>query len=198
MTIAMFGIGEDVVRRGLKRTLPCKLDREELTDIAIARAKKEALRDQLDADLDAEKKKRQQQINEVEAEIKLQGRELHTGEQERVVLCNEVFRKGVDGAGYIHVVRLDTNSEVEKRPANAQEAQRYLPAVETVGGGNPTILDQAKARQKAGSPGFDPLAPVTESKPAAEAKPEGDVVEIGEDGKPVKAKKGGGKKKGAK
>lgn len=115
----------DVLRRHLKRALPVKLTRDEQTDIAIATSKKRLNVKQLEQDLDAEKKRRQGQINEMQREIDTSDRELATGEQERIVECNEVFRDGM-----VFVVRTDTWEEFESRPATAQEAQRSLPAVE--------------------------------------------------------------------
>jgi hypothetical protein len=141
----------DVIRRHIKRTLPVKLGRDELTDIAIVAARKRRQLRELEADLGAEKKKRQQQIDELQREIDVHDRELDTEEQERVVTCNEVFRDGL-----VWTIRTDTNDEFESRPATAQEAQRYLPAMESalqVGPAAP-LLDKAaaaQAREDAGS-----------------------------------------------
>lgn len=137
---------EDVVQRHLKRVLPCKLDREELTDIAIDAAKKRRRLRELEADLDAEKKRRKQQIDELQTELNTHDRELDTEEQDRVVLCDLVFRGGM-----VYTRRRDSGEEFESRPATAQEAQRFLPAVEnTLGGSLPSsapLLDQAAAAQ---------------------------------------------------
>jgi hypothetical protein len=136
---------EDVVRRGVKRELPCKMTDEEFTRVARQRAAKEAERTQLETDLAREKKKRQDQIGELDDEIGKMGRELHTGEQERTVPCNDVFRRAFDGTGWIHTLRMDTFDEVERRPATAHETQRYLP---TVDGGDGNIIDQAETAQR--------------------------------------------------
>lgn len=136
----------DVIRRHLKRTLPVRLSREEMTTIAIDAAKKRRRLRELEADLDAEKKRRKQQIDELQTEIDTHDRELDTGEQDRVVLCDEIFRSGT-----VYIRRSDTLDEIEPRPATAQEAQRYLPAVESAfapGPGAP-LLDQAVAAQAA-------------------------------------------------
>lgn len=135
---------DDVVRRNIPRELPCKLTDEEFTRIAKTRAQKEAERDELEDDLQREKKKRTDQIDAIEDEIGKMGRELRTGEQERTVKCNEVFRKLDDGTGWIFVIRQDTFAEVERRPATAHETQRYLPSADGTG----SLLDQAAARQK--------------------------------------------------
>lgn len=136
---------EDVVRRNVKRELPCKLTDEELLRVARQRATKEAEKAQLEADLAKEIKRRKDQIAELADEIQKQGRELHTGEQDRTVPCNEVFRRALDGTGWIHTIRMDTFDEVERRPATAHETQRYLPAVEGHGVG---LLDQARTAQQ--------------------------------------------------
>jgi hypothetical protein len=110
-------------------------------------AKKRRMLKQLEADLDAEKQKRNQQIKELQREIDTHDRELDTEQQERVVLCDEIFR-----AGTVYVRRSDTLEEFEPRPATAQEAQRYLPAVESTLHTLPSsapLLDQAAAAQGA-------------------------------------------------
>lgn len=137
---------DDVIRRNIPRELPCKLTDEEFTRIARQRATKEAERDELVDDLAREKKKRQDQIDDIDDEISKMGRELHTGFQERTIKCVEIFRKGPDGVGYVHTMRTDTFDEVERRPATAHETQRHLPAVD--GGGTVGILDKARERQR--------------------------------------------------
>lgn len=136
----------DELRRHLKRTLPVKLTREEQTDIAIAASKKRMAVKQLEKDLDDEKKRRQAQINELQREVDVSDRELASGWQDRIVSCSEIFR-----AGMVLTVRTDEWEIIEQRPATAQEAQRFLPAVEAVptnGAGAP-LLDQAAAAQQA-------------------------------------------------
>lgn len=176
-----FTHNEDVVRRGVPRELHCKLTDEEFTRIAKTRAQKEAERDELEADLAKEKKKRQDQIDEVEDEVGKMGRELRTGEQERTVKCNELFRKHEDNTGWIYVIRLDTFAEVERRPANAHEMQRYLP-METGAAKPAGLLDQASKAQRTAQ---DPT-------PEGADVPSGD--EAGDDdadgeGKPKRGKK---------
>jgi hypothetical protein len=176
---------DDVVRRNLPRELPCKLDDAEFTRIAKTRAQKEAERDELEDDLSREKKKRTEQINDLNDEIAKMGRELRTGEQERTVKCNEVFRKLEDGTGWIFVIRQDTFSEVERRPATAHETQRYLPSLD---GGS--LLDQAARKQRSAQdekPAAD--ASSSDDVPADDAETDGESTD--EDDAP---KKRGGKK----
>lgn len=135
---------EDVVRRNVKRELPCKLTEAEFTRISRQRVAKEAELAQLQADLAKEQKKRKDQIEEVSDEVAKMGRELHTEHQDRTVPCNDVFRRADDGTGWIHTVRLDTYDEVERRPATAHETQRYLPSVD-----GPGIIDKARTAQQA-------------------------------------------------
>lgn len=144
----------DVIRRNIPRELPCKLTEEEFTRIARQRATKEAERDELSDDLAREKKKRQDQIDGIDDEIGKMGRELHTGYQDRTVKCFEVFRKGVDGVGYVHTIRGDTLDEVERRPATAHETQRHLPSTDGVG-----ILDVARERQRSAQDDHDDDVP---------------------------------------
>lgn len=140
---------DDVIRRNIPRELPCKLNDEEFTRISRSRVAKEAERDELVDDLQREKKKRQDQIDDVEDLIAKMGRELHTGYQERTIKCIEVFRKGADGVGYVHTLRTDTWAEVERRPATAFETQRHLKVVdEAPSNGAGGILDEARARQR--------------------------------------------------
>lgn len=68
------------------------------------------------------------------------------------MLCNEVFRRAVDGTGWVHTIRTDTGKEVERRPATPTEAQRYLPGVEATGPAGP-LLEQALAAQGRGGRG---------------------------------------------
>jgi hypothetical protein len=145
-TIYASPVTEDVVRRGIKRDLPCRLTEPEFMRISKQRVAKEAELTQLQADLVRETKKRKDQIGELEDEIAKMGRELHTEHQDRIVPCNDVFRRDpIDGTGWIHTIRLDTFEEVERKPATAHETQRYLPAIDGPGAG---ILDQARAKQK--------------------------------------------------
>jgi hypothetical protein len=136
---------DDVVRRGIKRILPCKLTESEFMEVAKKRVAREALLIQCAADLQRETKKRKDQIAELEEEIAKMGRELHTESEDRTVLCNDVFRRGEDGTGYVHTIRLDTNEEVEKRPATPGETQRYLPTLDATPSGS--VLDQARSAQ---------------------------------------------------
>ncbi len=187
-------VDQDVVRRNVKRELPCKLTEAEFTRISRQRVAKEAEHAQLEGDLAREKKKRQDQIDEIEDEIAKMGRELHTEHQDRTVPCNDVFRRADDGTGWIHTIRMDTYDEVERRPATAHETQRYLP---TIDGGSNGILDQSRAAQRSAQ---------VETAPTEDATPEGDDVppdaggdegdEPDTDDAPTKAKKRSGKAKG--
>ncbi len=158
----------DVVRRHVARELYCKLTEEEFVRISRTRVNKEAERDQLVDDMDDEVKKRKTQIKELDDEIGKMGRELRTGEQERTVKCNEVFHRAPDGVGWIVVLRLDNNLEVERRPANAHETQRYLPSME---GG---ILDEATRRQRSAQDEPSDVPPEGDA-------PEADETSDGED-----------------
>lgn len=140
---------DDVVRRNIPRELYCKLAEDEFVRISRTRVNKEAERDQLIDDLDQETKRRKDQIKELNDEIGKMGRELRTGEQERTVKCNEVFRKHDDGTGWIYVIRLDTSDEVERRPATAHETQRYLPSMDGGGGGGGLLARASKAQRSA-------------------------------------------------
>jgi hypothetical protein len=110
-------------------------------------------------DLDDEKSKRNQQIKELQKEIDTHDRELDTEQQDRVVLCDEIFR-----AGTVYVLRTGTGEEFEPRPATAQATQRYLPAVETTLHTLPTdrgaapLLDQVAAAQAHVAPDDAPEA----------------------------------------
>ena len=172
----------DVLRRYLKRNLPVKLTREEQTDIAIAAAKQRLEIKQLEGDLDAEKKRRQAQINEKQREVDVKDRELATGEQERIVSCDEIFRDGM-----VFVVRTDTWEEFESRPATAQEAQKFLPGVESTLNTSPTdraapLLDQAAAAQGKAPANDDAAAAEPDGGADAEAGDDQDDPESEDDG----------------
>lgn len=191
---------EDVVKRGIKRELPCKLADEEFTRIAKQRATKEAERDELEGDLAKETRKRKDQIKELDDEIGKMGRELRTGYQDRTVTCQDVFRRAEDGTGWIHTIRLDTHDEVERRPATAHETQRYLPTIE--GSFGTGILADAAAKQVAAAERSAAPGPDESDVPSDDAgddvTEEGDAEQDGEgettDGKPA-SKRGGRKGK---
>jgi hypothetical protein len=174
---------DDVIRRNILREQPCKLTDEEFARVARQRALKEAERDELEEDLAREKKKRQDQIDDLEDEIGKMGQELRTGYQDRTVKCIEVFRKGADGVGYVHLLRTDTWAEVERRAANAHETQRHLKGVdEQPGTGG--VLEEARKRQRSAQSEASDVPPTeaasdvpassessTEAKDDAEDKP---------------------------
>lgn len=170
---------DDIVRRNLKRELPCKLTTEEFLRISKERVAKEAELGQLQDDLARETKKRKEQIEELSDEIEKKGRELHLEQQDRTVLCNEIFRRGSDGTGWIHTIRLDTFDEVERRPATAHETQRYLPNVEGPGA-NPSILDKARERQRSAQP--DDGSDIPGDAPAEGDAPAGEEEGAAEEG----------------
>lgn len=180
----------DIVRRGIPRELHCKLEDDELLRIARTRTNKEAERDQLLAEMADEVASRKAQIKKIEDEIGKMGRELRTGEQERTVKCNEVFRKHDDGTGWIYVIRLDTYNEVERRPASAHETQRYLPSLD--GASSTGLLAQAASAQRSAQPETAPTD-AGDDVPADESDDDDD--EDSDDGadasKPKRRKKGG-------
>ncbi len=162
-------IDGDVIRRGIKRTLPCKLTEREFMQIAKTRVDKEALLLQLEADLAREQKKRKDQIAELEDEIGKMGHELHTGEQDRTVDCLDVFRRADDGTGWVHTLRINkaddgakTTEEVERRPATPSETQRHLPGVDGEPVHRAAPVDQAGA-QAADGAAADPDAEAEDS-----------------------------------
>lgn len=178
---------DDVVRRGIPRELHCKLEDDELLRIARTRTNKEAERNQLMLDMKDEVDRRKAQIKALDDEISKMGRELRTGEQERTVKCNEVFRKHDDNTGWIYVIRLDTFDEVERRPATAHETQRYLPSLDAAGGGN-GLLAQATAVQRSAQD----APPAVESDGEDVPTDEGEADDEGDDGE--KRSKRNGKK----
>lgn len=164
--------GADVMKRGVKRTLPCTLTEREFMAIAKQRVDKEALLDQVVEDFDKLKSKHKSQLEELEGEIGKMRRELHTGEQDRTVPCVEIFVRGLDGAGYVQTLRMDVlaqvyavargdgmshaeaadlardKARVEQRPATPTETQRHLPDIDGAAADrNAPLLDQAAAAQ---------------------------------------------------
>lgn len=131
----------NVIQRGIKRTLPCRITEAEFNQIAKQRVDKEALREQVVADFDRLKSKHKASIEEFDAEIRQAGKELHTGEQDRIVICTSLFRRADDGAGWVDVMRTDTGEVIEQRPCTPAEAQRFLPGVEGSAPSDGPILD---------------------------------------------------------
>lgn len=168
-------IDGDIVRRGIKRTLPCDLTEAEFLRIARQRVDKEALLDQVVEDFDKIKAKHKSAVDELQGEIDKARQELHTGQQDRTVLCVEVFRRDDGGSGWVDTLRMDVltaaygaaialaatpdearrgaaeQARVEFRPATPTEAQRYLPGVEgyavDAAASKGPLLDQAAAAQ---------------------------------------------------
>lgn len=184
----------DIINRGIKRTLPCKMDDVELLKLALQRADKAALRLQVIADFDKLKAKHKAQIEEMDADIAKADREIHAREQDRVVICTSVFHRDASGSGFVHFYRNDTDTIVEERPCTVGEAQSHLPAMDgPVPKGGP-ILDRAPALHvvdeddgTAGAPDDD----VTDIDALARQAAEEDA--IADDAKP--AKRGRGKAK---
>lgn len=152
-TMTTFATAEDIVRRGIRKTLPVKLTEPEFTAIArVFAAKMREIR-QLEADFEEEKEKRKAQIKEIADEVKKMSQELDSGQQDRSVPCNEVFRRerderGVE-TGFIFMIRQDTMAVVEKNPASPSQMQRYLPGTEPAPANDKSrsVLDDARARQ---------------------------------------------------
>lgn len=187
----------DIITRGLKRTLPCKMDDVELLKLALQRADKAALRKQVQADFDKLKAKHKAQIDELDAEIDKADVELHAREQDRVVICTSVFHRDASGSGFVYFYRNDIDAKFDERPCTVAEAQRYLPGVEgELPKGGP-ILDRAPALHvvdeddgTAGAPGDD----VTDIDELARQAglTEDDLIPTGEKSA-KRGRKGGGK-----
>lgn len=171
---------DDVVRRNVKRELACKLTTED--EIRISKTmvmKKRELR-VLETDLETEKKKRKDQIDDLADEVARMESDLDRGAEDRTVPCNDVFRRGDDGTGWIHTIRLDTHEVVERKAASAHETQRYLPNVDGFAPPVPSgsILEDALAKQKSAEQSTD-----------AEDDVPGDDDEEGDGEKPAKKPK---------
>lgn len=146
---------EDVIRRAIKRELPCKLTDEEMLRIARERVAREAEVAKLKAEAKLDAERRKAQIGDIEDEIAKKGVELHTEHQDRTIPCDEIFRRDIEGGGWVHTIRRDTGAEVERRPATAHEMQRHLPGTET---GNVGLLEEARSKQVTDELGKDPYS----------------------------------------
>lgn len=187
----------EIVKRNVKRTLPCKLTDEELLRIARMRTTKENEHDQLVSDADLDAKKRKTQIKEYADEILAMRRELHSGYQDRTILTNEAFEKDPQGNCWIVVYRLDTGEPTGERwPASAAEMQRHLPMEEASG----NLLDQANKAKRSAQPETAPEADVPSDLPEGEDDVpdddgDGDDEDDADDDKPAGKKRGGKKGK---
>jgi hypothetical protein len=142
----------DIIEGGVKRELPCKLTDEEELRIARQMVALKAELAEREAKWDIQAKKHKQEVSEVERAIAKMERELHTGQQDRVVICNRVFQRNASGGGDEVLIRLDPahqlpsdTREVQRIPASASVMQRFLPFVS---GGN-SLIDDANAQQAA-------------------------------------------------
>jgi NifB/MoaA-like Fe-S oxidoreductase len=122
--VANISTTEDIVKRGIKRELPCKLTDQEELEIARRKASAEAELEEVQADFDDAKNEWKSRLEEVEKRIALMGAELRTGEQKRVIDCYERFV-----AGTIETVRTDNGMVIDRRAASLADTQRALPTV---------------------------------------------------------------------
>lgn len=113
-----------IIATDIKRELPCKLDEQQLLEVAIDKAKAEAELDEIKDDFRDVKEQWNERIEEVEKRISQMGAELRTRERKRVVLCHE---RVVAETRMVEVVREDTLEVVDRRPANLFEAGKVLP-----------------------------------------------------------------------
>lgn len=145
----------DIIERGVKRELPCKLTDEEELRIARQMVTLKAELNEREGEWDLKAKKHKQEVAETERAIAKMERELHTGQQDRVVICNRVFERNVSGGGDEVLIRLDPahqlpgeTREVQRIPASASIMQRFLPFVGDAHS-NGSVLDDARAQQAA-------------------------------------------------
>lgn len=145
----------DIIERGVKRELPCKLTDEEELRIARQMVALKAELAEREGEWDLKAKKHKQEVAETERAIAKMERELHTGQQDRVVICNRVFERNASGGGDEVLIRLDPahqlpgdTREVQRIPASASIMQRFLPFVGDAHGGG-SVLDDARAQQAA-------------------------------------------------
>lgn len=160
---------EDVVKRGIKRELPCKLTDQQELDIARRKAQAEAELEELQDDFNDVKEEWKTRLDEVEKRIAVMGAELRSGEQKRVIDCYERFVNGT-----IETVRSDNGMVIDRRAASLADTQRALPG---------TVKDEAAAQAA------DAAKAQRDSN--VEEDEEGDVVAPAGDGK----KNGKGKRK---
>lgn len=178
---------DSVIQRGLKRTLPCKLTEHEFVLIAKQRVDEEALRDQVVADFDRLKAKHKAQLEEMDAKITKARGELHSGHQDRTVICTSAFMSHADGSSWVITYRTDTGAVVEQRPATPAEAQRHLPGVDGPAPLGGPILDRAPRMHVVSDEPDDGVGDVTNIDELGEQAAAED--DEGDDDKP-KAKRG--------
>lgn len=195
----------DIIEGGVKRELPCKLTDEEELRIARQMVALKAGLNESEAKWEIEAKKHKQAVAEVERAISKMERELHTGQQDRVVICNRVFQRNSSGGGDEVLVRLDPahqlpsdTREVQRIPASASVMQRFLPFVQ---GGN-GLLDDARAQQQAAEqrsaaeqdvPSDVPADAPSEGEGTDESTPANSDTPPDDDDKPKRNGKKGGK-----
>lgn len=145
----------DIIERGVKRELPCKLTDEEELRIARQMVALKAELNEREAAWDLKAKKHKQDVSDTERQIAKMERELHTGQQDRVVICNRIFERNAAGGGDEVLVRLDPahqlpgdTREVQRIPASASVMQKFLPFIDQATG-NGSVLDDARAQQAA-------------------------------------------------
>lgn len=157
---------QDFYARHQKLVLAVDLEQHEIAALAIERAKEEGKLAEMEALAKEKAKDNKDAVERQRSIVAKMGDDISRQKQDRVVLCDQIFRKGV-----IVTYRQDNGVVVSSVPATPQQAQKHLPAME--GGG---LLADAQRAQKASG---------------VDENEDGDVIPFDRDGdeKPKKGKK---------
>lgn len=133
---------QDYVSRNQKLVLPVDLEQLEIAALALERAKEEGKLAELEEKAKEISKEHKDAIERQKSRVEQLGSDIARQKQDRVVMCDQVFRKGV-----ILTFRQDDGVIVSTMPATPQQAQKHLPAME--GGG--LLADAARAQKDSNS-----------------------------------------------
>jgi hypothetical protein len=112
----------DIIKRNLKRELPCALDDDEVLIHARAATKKRAELRVIEAEIAEERKKQKERVAGVEKEIARLDAIVESGKERRIVVCHEKWANGA-----VHLVREDTGEVVDTRQATAADRNLVVP-----------------------------------------------------------------------
>lgn len=129
----------DYFQKNVKEVQAVDLEDLEIAALAKEAAKEDEKLAELKTKFGDEKKEWQDKINLQERKVEKIREDIARGKQDRVVLCDEIFRNGT----ILTFVR-ESGRVIRQRPATPSEAQKHLPAVE----GSSGILAQAARAQK--------------------------------------------------
>lgn len=141
----------DIIKRNLKRELPCALDDDEVLIHARAAAKKRAELCTIQLEIADERKKQKERVATVAKEIARLDGIVESGKERRIVVCHEKWANGA-----VHLVREDTGEVVDTRQATAADRNLVVPGSGLDTEPEGLLAEAAKKKRGAKAKSVDP------------------------------------------